>query len=73
MSKDDFLIAFADILQSDEDLGFETSLEGLEGWDSLSKITTLAFMDREFGVAMLISELDSFKTIGDIAARCGIK
>lgn len=73
MSKDEFLEAFADILQTDEALSFEMNLATLDGWDSLSKITTLAFMDREFGVTMLVNQLDNLKTIGDIAAKCGIE
>lgn len=72
MNKAEFLKNMQDILQVDEALSFDTQLNELEEWDSLSKITTLAFLDREFSITMLVSEIEDFKTIEDIAKKCGI-
>lgn len=72
MNKVEFLEHLQEILQTDKELFFEMNLSEIDEWDSLSKITTLAFLDREFGISILVSEIDEFKTIGDIAKRCGL-
>lgn len=72
MNRTEFLTKMQDILQKDDKLSFDTQLSELEEWDSLSKITTLAFLDREFSITMLVSEIENFKTIEDIAKKCGI-
>lgn len=72
MNKAEFLKNMQDILQVDEALSFDTQLNELEEWDSLSKITTLAFLNREFSITILVSEIEDFKTIEDIAKKCGI-
>lgn len=72
MNREEFLVKMQDILQKDDGLSFDTQLSELEEWDSLSKITTLAFLDREFSITMLVSEIENFKTIEDIAKKCGI-
>lgn len=72
MNKAEFLKNMQEILQIDEELSLDTQLNKLEEWDSLSKITTLAFLDREFSITMLVSEIEDFKTIEDIAKKCGI-
>ncbi|MGX3097349.1 acyl carrier protein [Helicobacter sp. 23-1046] len=71
MSRTEFLEQLSEIFQTDKELSFDTNLDSLEEWDSLSKITTLAFLDREFGVSLLVSDIEEFKTIEDIAKRCG--
>lgn len=72
MSRDEFLGHLSEIMQTDE-LSFDVALDSLEEWDSLSKITTLAFLDREFGISLLVSEIEQFKTIEDIAKKCGLR
>lgn len=72
MNKIEFLQNLQDILQTDKELSFDTNLCELQEWDSLSKITTLAFLDREFGILISVNEIDCFKTIEDIAKKCGL-
>lgn len=71
MSRDEFLGHFSEIMQTDRELSFDMALDSLEEWDSLSKITTLAFLDREFGISLLVSDIENFKTIEDIANATG--
>lgn len=73
MSRDEFLGHLSEIMQTDRELSFDMALDSLEEWDSLSKITTLAFLDREFGISLLVSEIEQFKTIEDIAKKCGLR
>lgn len=72
LSRTEFLESLQEILQMDRELSFEMRLDELEEWDSLSKITTLAFLDREFSVTLSVSEVNDFKTIEDIARKCGL-
>ena len=46
MNQNEFLEKFIDVLQTDEDIDFDTKLETLEEWDSLSMISTVAFLDK---------------------------
>ena len=71
MSRDEFLGHLSEIMQTDRELSFDMALDSLEEWDSLSKITTLAFLDREFGISLLVSDIENFKTIEDIANATG--
>lgn len=71
MSRAEFLEQLSEIFQTDKELSFDTNLDSLEEWDSLSKITTLAFLDREFGISLLVSDIEEFKTIEDIANAAG--
>ena len=71
MSRAEFLEQLSEIFQTDKELSFDTNLDSLEEWDSLSKITTLAFLDREFGISLLVSDIENFKTIEDIANAMG--
>lgn len=72
LNRTEFLENLQEILQMDRELSFEMRLDELEEWDSLSKITTLAFLDREFSVTLSVSEVNDFKTIEDIARKCGL-
>ncbi|MCH5314244.1 MAG: acyl carrier protein [Helicobacter sp.] len=72
MSRTEFLEHLQEIFQTDEKLSFEMRLDEIQEWDSLSKMTTLAFLDREFSVTMAISEISNFQTIEDIAKKCGL-
>ena len=71
MSRAEFLEQLSEMFQTDKQLSFDTNLDSLEEWDSLSKITTLAFLDREFGISLLVSDIENFKTIEDIANATG--
>ncbi len=44
----------------------ETSLDSLAEWDSLARISFLAFADRELGVNINPSQLENCKTILDL-------
>ena len=72
MSKEDFLVKMQDVLQTDAELKMETVLDELDEWDSLSMMATMAFLDKEFGLKLKISEIKAFASIGDIAAKAGV-
>ena len=72
MTKDEFLVEMQDVLQTDETLTVDTVLTDLAEWDSLAVMATMAFLDRNFGVKLKISDVKELKTIGDIVTRAGV-
>lgn len=62
----------ADVFECDvEDLTTDLSLEKLENWDSMTKLSLIVLMDDEFGKNLTSYEIREFKTIGDILAYMG--
>lgn len=72
MDKITFIKKFKEVLQRDEELSFEDKLDDLDEWDSLSKMTTIAFMDKEFEKKVTFDEINKLETIGDIAKIIGV-
>lgn len=72
MTKEEFLVAMQDVLQTDDTLMAETVLNDLAEWDSLSMMATMAFLDKNFGVKVGLKDFNEMSTIGDIAVKAGI-
>ena len=72
MKKDEFLKEMVDVLQTEDEINFDTVLETLSEWDSLSVMATMAFLDNSFGVKTTLSDYREMKTIGDIAKKAGL-
>lgn len=72
MTKEEFVEQMQDVLQTDAELSMETVLADLDEWDSLSMMATMAFLNKNFGISLKISDLKAFATIGDIAAKAGV-
>ncbi len=72
MTKEEFLTEMQDVLQTEEELGFETVLDSLDEWDSLSVMATMAFLEKSFGVKTTMKDYKDMKTIGDIAKKAGV-
>lgn len=72
MNREDFLKNFIDVLQTEDEINFDTKLEDIEEWDSLSMISTVAFLDKDFSVKVSIDDIKNFKTVEDIAKKVGL-
>ncbi len=72
MNREEFLEKFTDVLQTEDNINFDTNLDDIEEWDSLSKMATVAFLDKEFGVKITFDDFKNIKTIKDIAKKAGI-
>jgi acyl carrier protein len=72
MTKEDFLNEMIDVLQTEEEISFDTILTDLDEWDSLSIMATMAFLDKSFGVKTTMKDYKEMKTIGDIAKKAGL-
>lgn len=53
------------------DLTKDSVLEEIEEWDSLTKLSLMAAVKKQFGKSLTVSELREFKTVGDICAYFG--
>ena len=72
MTRDEFLVEMQDVLQTDDTLTAETTLDDLAEWDSLSMMATMAFLSKNFGVKVGLKDFKKMVTIGDIAAKAGV-
>ena len=72
MNKEEFLTQMQDVLQTEEELSFDTVLDDLVEWDSLSVMATMAFLETSFNVKTNMNDYKSMKTISDIARKAGL-
>lgn len=72
MTRDEFVLEIQDVLQIEESLTFDTVLGELPEWDSLAVMSTMAFLDSNFGVKTSMADYAAMKTVGDIAAKAGV-
>lgn len=71
MTKEDFILKFTDILQTEEEISMDTLLEDLEDWDSLNIMACVSwFLENKINITT--KEIASCKTVGDIAKKFGI-
>jgi len=72
MTRDEFIVEIQDVLQTEDELSFETVLADLPEWDSLAVMSTMAFLDSSFGVKTSMADYNAMKTIEDIAQKAGL-
>ena len=72
MTRDEFLNEMQDVLQTDTVLTADTVLDNLEEWDSLSIMATMAFLDKNFGVKMRLSDFASIDTMQSLMDKVGV-
>ena len=71
MTKKDFLVELEDILQREEPCNETDLLEDYEEWDSLSKMSLLAFFNKNFGINLNLKAFNDLKTVDDIIKLAG--
>lgn len=72
MNKEQFLEEMVEVLQTEDEITMDTVLEDLEEWDSLSIMSTMAFLDKNFGVKTTMKDYQNMQTIEDIAKKAGV-
>ena len=73
MNKADFLIELEDILQREEPCNINDNLNDYEEWDSLSKMSLMAYYDKNFGVKLSLNDFNSLVTVSDLISLAGDK
>ena len=66
MNKEQFLAELQDVLQRDDPVLENDVLADYDEWDSLSKMATMAFFDKNFGVKISLKEIGELKTVKDL-------
>lgn len=66
MSKEEFLEQMLDVLNREEELQLEDSLEDIDEWDSLGYVAFLAMAAEYTDKTVKASEVRGAKTVGDL-------
>ena len=72
MNKEEFIEKLEDILQTEESLKEDTTLEDLEEWDSLAKMSLAAFYSGHFSKNITLQDFKGLKTVRDLIDLAGI-
>ncbi len=71
MNKSEFLKDMEDILQR-EDVCHETDeLDVYDEWDSLAKMSMIAYFDRQFNLKVSLNELKKINKVADLIRLAG--
>lgn len=73
MNYDDFLVELEDILQREEPCQKDDVIDDYEEWDSLSKMSLIAYYDINFSIKLSLSSFDNLKTVADLVKLAGDK
>ena len=73
MNKSDFLVELEDILQREDSCNESDNLNDYEEWDSLSKMSIMAYYDKNFGVKLSLNDLKTVTTVSDLIKLAGNK
>ena len=44
----------------------DTTADDVEGWDSIAHVSLVVEIQREFGVTLVLQEIQAMKTVGDM-------
>lgn len=73
MKQTDFLIELEDILQREETCKVNDILEDYEEWDSLSKMSLMAYYDKNFNIKLSLNSFSNLITVKDLIDLAGEK
>ena len=72
MTDDKKLEMLAGVFDCDvTDLSADLTLDNLENWDSMTKLSLIVLMDDEFGKTLTGNEIKKFQTVSDILTYMG--
>lgn len=66
MTEEEFLDELQEILQRDEKIKPGQSLDDIEEWDSLARLSFMSMVDAEFNISLENGSLESAKTVDDL-------
>ncbi len=71
MKKSDFLVELEDILQREDDCKETDNLIDYDEWDSLSKMSIMAYYDKTFGIKLSLNDLKTVSTVSELIKLAG--
>lgn len=72
MNREEFLKKLKEIIQTEEELTLNTNLIDIDEWDSLSMISTVAFIDSEFKKQISVIDIQSISKIEELVNMVGL-
>ena len=72
MKVEEFLLDLQDLLQRDDACNLDDLLENYDEWDSLSKMSVLAYFDQKLGKKLDSDLLDSVTSVRDLIKLAGL-
>jgi acyl carrier protein len=67
MQHNEFIDIFKDVIQSDSDIAMDSTLEGIEEWDSMAMMALIAYFDVKLGITVTFDQLHALKCVRDVA------
>ena len=67
MQHNEFIDIFKDVIQSDSDIAMDSTLEGIEEWDSMAMMALIAYFDVKLGITVTFDQLHALSSVGDVA------
>lgn len=67
MQHNEFIYIFKDVIQSDSDIAMDSTLEGIEEWDSMAMMALIAYFDVKLGITVTFDQLHALKCVRDVA------
>lgn len=71
MTKQEFAEKLTEIIDTEEDLSIETDLNEVEEYDSLTILSVIAFVDKQFGKTLTADQLASVTTVNSLIEIIG--
>lgn len=73
MKKEVFLTDLEDLLQREEPCSEGDTLGDYDEWDSLSKMSVVAYFGKKFGIELSLTDFIDLKTVSDLIKLAGDK
>ncbi len=73
MNKEQFLNDLQDVLQRDDVCNETDLLESYDEWDSLSKMSVMAYYRKNFSINMNLNDFEKFVHVSDLIDFAGDK
>ena len=68
MKRDEFLVAFSELLEAGSPLTGSEKLTDLGGWDSMTMLRFMAMIDERWGMTLAPKKLTASTTVDDLMA-----
>jgi len=68
MLKSEFLEELQDLLQRNDPIALDMTLNDIAEWDSLAIMSCMAYFDKKFNLKTKISQYEKLNTISDLLA-----
>lgn len=71
MTKQEFLDELKENLEIESELNFDTKLQELEEWDSMTAMVLIGYVSENFDTVLTSDDIESFNTVNDIVEKIG--